>query len=380
MKYTQRALAEALGTNHTRLQRFARKYPEALPEIVDGGRRYYSEAQLELIRKFISAHGAKKKTPPPEDNLFVEKPDLEELPKAQDNNQRMVKATVPADKLSQKLFLLNETQFNYALDGNALKCVEGNKKGKKISTSFWLKNAEDFLDRKPLNPFHRELLFMLISSYEQGYRVATYHSVFNAMTGDYKSRMHDEQYEAIKDAVDKLRGTLITIDSRELRKAFPKYDKANIEVTISDYLLPCRLIEASYNGQRTLVIEMRGESPLMTYAKLKNQMQGYELKGLDVPRQRNTPLVMVIKGYLRRWVDAVINRRLNPTLTKETFNTNCGLAEADKWKRQDARKIIGQVLNQFVAEKIITSWHWTKNGNAYEKITIEYESGGKHSN
>lgn len=294
------------------------------------------------------------------------------LPKYQNNKPRLKQACVPADKLSQKLFSLNEVQFNTAMD-TGLNCVEGTKNGAKVKTPFWLENAEGFLDKTPLTAFHREILFTLISAYEAGYRVATYHGVLNALTGADKSRVHVEQYEAIKAAVDKLRLTLMTIDSATLREAFPKWNNKDISVTISDYLLPCRLIEAVYNGQQVLIIEMHAESPLMTYARLKRQVQRYELNGLDVPKQRNTPLVMVIKGYLRRWCDAVINRRLEPTLKLETFYTNCSLTGADKKQKQDSRKIIEATLNHFVAEKIITSWHWTKSGNAYEKITISYD-------
>lgn len=391
--YSQRGLAAILGTNHTKLQRLAKRYPKAAPSIVEGSKTYYSDAQIAIVAGYM--HDRRKRKEPPMDDLFAgfygetEKETNSQpvamgeakpvelklikpkstLPKFQQNG-RVKRAMVPADKLSQKIFTLNEEQFSVLMDGDNLECVEGTKKGKKIKTPFWLKNAEGYLDKSPLTPFQREFLFMLISAYEAGYRVATYQSTLNALTGGNKSRLHANQYEAMRSAADKLRLTCLTIDSASLRGAFPKYNKENISVTISDYLLPCRIIEAEYNGQKTLIIEMYGESPLVTYARLKNQTQCYELNGLDVPRQNNTPLVMVIKNYLRRWTDSVINRGLNSTLTKETFCTNCGLIGATKRQWQEVRKIIEATLNHFVAEKIIASWHWTKNGNAYKGITI----------
>ena len=286
---------------------------------------------------------------------------------------RMTRAIVPADKLSHKLFNLTAEQYVHLMDGNAIQVAE-DKKGK-VLTPVWLKNAEGLLDKKPLTPFQREVIFTAISAYEQGYNVLTIHSTLNALTGSDKCRIYDDQYEAIKEAFYKGQGTLITIDSANLRKAFPKYDNKEVAVVISDYLLPCRIVEATYNGQKTLTIEMYAQSPLMIFARdIKQQVQKYDLKPIDVPNQRNTPLVIVIKHELRRWVDAVITRELNNTLTIPVFLKNIGHADADKFKQRKIRENMAAALNHFVDEGIITAWKWVKEGRAYRAITISYKS------
>ena len=292
---------------------------------------------------------------------------MSEDKKFQQNKPRMTQAIVPADKVSKVVFNLNEAQFSRAME-DGFDCEDG----KKVNIPVWLENAEGFLDKTPLTPFDREVVFSLISAYEAGYRTATYHSILSAMTGSDKCRIYDNQYEAIKKAVYKGQGTIIQIDVSPL-SAYSKYNNKKCDIKIRDNILPCRVIEATYNGQKTLVIEMRGESPLMTYAKFRKQFQKYDLKPLAVPNQRNTPLVIVIKHELRRWVDAVITRELNNTLTLTVFLKNIGHADADKFKKRKIRETMAATLNHFVAEKIITSWYWTKSGNAYEKITISYD-------
>ena len=285
---------------------------------------------------------------------------------------RLKKLTVPCDKLSNHMFNYSEKEYvEIILDGEECGCVEGyDRKGNKIVTPYWLTPSVEYADIKPLTAFNREVLNVAISAYEAGYRVLSFKMTLNALTGDDKSRVRIEQYEAIKAAFKRLM-TVITINIAPLLKAFPKYRKRHVGASeLSSPILPCKLCDVEINGQRILAVELLGDSPLMTVAKLKQQLITYDLKPLAVPNQNNTPQVITIKGYLLRRIELIKQRHLTPTILFQTLYENCGLADADKWQKQDARKEIETTLNHFKAEGVIKNFEFERQGNAYRAIII----------
>lgn len=286
---------------------------------------------------------------------------------------RLIRAVVPCDKLSNIIFEFPPEVYAEILKGEECGCVE--KRGsKKVTTPFFLTPAEEYADlTTPLNPFDRVILNVAISAFEQGYEFLSFKMMLNAMTGDAKSRVWSEQFAAIKAAIKRLM-TVISVDLKPLLKAFPKYRKRYVGTTeIISPILPCKLLDVEINGQRTLAIELLGESPLMTIAKLKRQLITYDLE-LAVPNQNNTPQVIVVKHFLLRRIklmqSATRKRGLSPTILFETLYKECGLADADKWQKQDARKVVTATLNHFKAVGVIKDFTIERQGNRYHSIKI----------
>lgn len=285
---------------------------------------------------------------------------------------RMKKFIVPCDKLSSHPFDYPTDEYATIItNGEECECVEGtDKKGNEIVTPYWLSLVGEYLDTKPLTPFHREVLFTAISAYEQGYRVLTFKSTLNALTCSDKTRVRPEQYAAIKGAIDKLAFTRITVDLAPLLKAYPNYKKRYTgKAELVSTLLPARYIEAEINGQKTLAVELLGESPLMTIAKIKKQVLTYDATPLAVPNQHQTENVMTIDNYLLRRVH-LIKRGVNPSILLETIYRNCGLADATRWQKQDARKIIADTLNHFKSESVIKNFEFEQQNGTYRNIKI----------
>ena len=285
--------------------------------------------------------------------------------------RRLRKAIVPCDKLSDDFFYYPADEYaEIILNREECECPEGHdRKGKEIVTPYSLTVANDNADKTPLNEFDREILYVAISAHEQGFKFLSFKMILNTLTGGVKDNDYTKRLEAIKSAVKRLM-TVITIDLAPLLKAFPKYRNRHVgKSELISPILPCKILDVEINGQRTLAIELLGDSPLMTVAKLKKQLLTYDLTPLAVPNQNNTEQVIVIKNFLLRRI-ALIGRGLNPTILFKTIYKNCGLADADKWQKQDARQIIFETLNHFKSVGVIKDFSIMRQGNTFRAIKI----------
>lgn len=296
----------------------------------------------------------------------------DDTPKKFQIQRRLTKMIAPCDKLSSHPFDYPADEYATIInDHEECGCIEGvDKKNNEVCTPYWLSLVDDYLDTKPLTPFHREVLFGSISAYEQGYRVLAYSITLNTLTGG-KNEFHIKQFEALKTAFEKLMYTGIKVDLAPLLNAYPNYRKRHVgKAILQGLLLPAKIIDAEINGQRTLAIELLGESPLMTIAKLKKQLITYDLAPLAVPNQRQTPTVITLDNYLLRRIH-LIKRGVNPSIMLETIYKNCGLENATRKQKFDARKVINETLNHFKSEGVIENFTWVKENGSYRSITID---------
>lgn len=291
---------------------------------------------------------------------------------------RMKKLIVPIDKLSNDLFKLPAEFYARILNGESMKIKERFKdNGKEVFTEYWLKLAGGFLDKSPLEPFHREVLFAFLSAYEQDYDTVTFKMTFNTLTGTDKSHMCKNQFEALNEAVKKLQSIRITIDATTLFEAEPKY-KARYgkgSAKLTGYLLPCEIVEAEINGrEKTLAVKLLGESPLMRLAKAKAQIVSYDNAPLAIFKQFNTPLVMTIKNWLLRRIHTTKSERrkrgLNPSILFSTLYAECGIKDKPLEKKRSRERIF-EILDAFKIKGVIAGYSVEREGNNYRSIRLE---------
>lgn len=283
---------------------------------------------------------------------------------------RMTKLRVPCDKMSRLPFTFTAEEFiDIVTNNRELGCLEDDKK---TVTPYWLAQCTEYTNLKPLDAFHREVFFVLISAYEQGYRNVSFSMAIDVMTGDKKSRVHKEQFEAIESAVRTLQNTSITVDLSALFKAMPNYRKNyKGSAHLTGYLLPCHIVDAELNGQRTIVIELIAESPLMTVAKIKKQFFTYDIAPLKIPNQNNTRLGLTVKNWLLRRVMLSKKRGLSKKILFDSFYENCGLEKASRSTKQNARKFLFDTLDAFKAEGTIDGYDVERGtNNAYQSILL----------
>ena len=285
---------------------------------------------------------------------------------------------VPVDKLSQLVFDLTAEEYEDLIQHRSpFECVEKETKKGEVVTKFFLELAEGYEDRLPPDSFTREVFYFGVSAYEQNYQTISFSMAFDGLTGGTEKRgVRKEQYEILRAAFKKLNGIQVTIDIKALLNAFPKY-RQNYKgklTKISGSLLPCRFLEGDVNGQKTAVVELLAESPLMIVAKIKQQLLSYDTAPLAIVKQNNTPQVITLKNYLLRRIHLMksVKRKsgLNNSILFKTIYEQCGLADASDSSKRNARKEIEDILDKFKAEGVIQNFEIEKQDGAYRAIKI----------
>lgn len=289
--------------------------------------------------------------------------------------RRIRQIVLPCDRLSETFFQFPAETYRDVIERHGrCTCLEKIVKGKKIFTPYFLELIQDYEDKLPPDAFAREVFYATVSAYEQGFNVITFNTILRSLTGGNQTRVQNDQYVAIRGAFDKLSRILIKIDLAPLLSAFPKYaanfkgDRNHAE--IGGILLPMRYLETEINGHRTLAIEILGESPLMTVAKVKKQLLTYDLSPLAISGQNNTPQVITVKNYLLRRIELMKQHKMSSTILFETLYKECSLANATKKQKQDVRKESKTILNSFKAGGVIKHFEFKKQGNLYRSIKI----------
>lgn len=296
--------------------------------------------------------------------------------------RRMKRLTVPCDKLSKLVFEFSAEEYADAIKNHTEQgCIEREKTKTKsgeilpaVITRYQLEHAADYTDLKPLDAFHREILFALIAAREQGFTHATFSMTLDTLTGGDQKHGTKELFAAIEAAIRKLQKTCITVDLAKLFEAMPKYRKNySGSAHLSGYLLPCHIVDAEINGQRTIAVELIAESPLMTVAKTKDQLISYDTAPLKISKQHNSKRAIVIKNWLLRRIALMKRGRLNNrSILMDTFYSECGLAESGDSTKQNARKIFFDVLDGFQSEGTILGYDIERGeSNKYRSIKIK---------
>ena len=291
--------------------------------------------------------------------------------------ERVKELKLPVDKLSN-CCLWNYDSEEYAdiiQNHRECGCLEGLVKSKRVVTPYFLSLVEPYVDLSPLTPFHREVLFHAINLFASGYNLITFSMTLDSMTGGVENRYakrNAARFETIKSAIDKLAHTAITVDLKPLLTNFPKYRRRHTrdEFQFTDVLLPCRYLYAQVNGQKTLAVELRGESPLVYIANLKQQFLTYSTEPLAIAGQKNTPQVMTIKNYLLRRIELMKQRNLSRTILFESLYKECGLTGTSDSVKQNARKEVEETLTAFKAGGVIKDFEFERKVFAYRAIKI----------
>lgn len=289
--------------------------------------------------------------------------------------------TAPCDKLSMQVFgWMAEEYADILVNGAA--CRE-DKRGV-VEVEYWLKLLEGYEDKLPPDARHREVLFACMELYEAGFKVVTPAMIVRHMTGSDRAVMDWEG--ELKPIINKLMQTLIKIDLSPLEGLKPRrkgltYRKRFEEPKYKDYrmitspLLPARYKESSVNGQKSVAIEMLAESPLIMVADFKRQKITYDATPLVIPARRNTLRQTVIKRWLLRRIklaDPSRQKPLNSSILFTTLYSECGLTDADKWEKQDARGFVLALLEHFKREGVMRDFEIVKSGQVYRSIKIIY--------
>ena len=138
-------------------------------------------------------------------------------------------------------------------------------------------------------------------------------------------------------------------------------------------LLPCEIIsETTINGKESTVIHLLEESPIWKVSCIKNhQTLSFDAKLLDIPRQQNTPLNIMVKFYvIRRVLESIAhNKQMALTVTFEDVFKKCRLENAHAEIKRRIREFMVVIFEHLKGKGIIGDYKVNKNGRTFYSIS-----------
>lgn len=289
------------------------------------------------------------------------------------NNIKIDKIISCNDKLTKTLFnLAHDEYYDVIQNGISVAVTESISRGKKIQTHFKLNGGGIATLKRPFNEYDRAVFDVCNSVRESGLIGITRDSLFRILAGgkNRNTRPTSNQVNSIIESVKRLM-TTIEIDFSQTRDKISKY--LEVPAQIISPILPCKILHnVLVNGKLTSLIKFTDESPLMTIAHVKKQLITFPVALRDVPNQNNTPLVIMIKSYvIRRVLEIKLHKQLTPTITFDDIFNHCELSNANRWQKQDVRKITGGVLENLQSNNIIQNFELTKKDDSFYAFSVK---------
>ena len=294
------------------------------------------------------------------------------------------KLVIPNDR-GTKLFFkeIPEDYHDYIFNEAKMNVIEMRKHPKygKIKTpvAFSIDTkvvAEDPSVTEVLTRFDNDVANVCISEWEAGNRYVTYSTIYRTLTGkvgESDANPSKVQLAAIKHSLKKLMNIQLEIWFYD---ACEKLGYNNSEKKyIKDKIIPARFVNCTINGQKTAVIELTAESPLLTVARLKNnQIISYDVELLNIPKQKNTPLNIALKHYaIRRVIETKAHpKQMSPAITFADVLEKCRIADADNKKKHRVRESLKAVFEHLLACGEIDSFQVNKKKGVFYSISFTF--------
>lgn len=318
-----------------------------------------------------------------EDSVFTYyfKPKVRSNKRRFQTQRRVVEIRLPNDKLSKVVFTRTPEQMRRMIEEQRdFKLVELSIKGNPVKTTYRLKHVDGYADMEPLNEFDRAVMGVCISAIEAGMSFTTVKAIYRVLCGgkSHNAYSSTDIQARILESLERLSKTTISVDMKSVCKAVKKYGKNLAKSAFTSPLLPCEIVDGEVNGQPAQIVCLPREPPLMTVARAKEQVLTYGVELLDVG-SRNTATTVMLKSYvLRRVLEAKAHaRNMSPKITFADVFKHCGLENATRWQRQDARKVIFALMERLQAATVIQSFEKEKvacadTGAEFVAITVVY--------
>lgn len=236
--------------------------------------------------------------------------------------------------------------------------------------------ASDPTLAEPLNQFDLDVVNICISEWEAGNRYVTYSTIYRTLTGrvgESDANPSKVQLAAIKHSLKKLMNVHLKIYLHDACVYLGYNDGKKINV--QGKIIPARFVDCTVNGQKTTVIELTAESPLLTLARLKNnQIISYDVGLLNTPNQKNTPLNIELKHYaIRRVMETKAHpKQMTPSITFEDVLAKCRISDADNKKKHRVRETLKAVFEHLLACGEIDSYEVNKKKGVFYSISFTF--------
>ena len=299
--------------------------------------------------------------------------------------RRMV---VPNDRDVKTIFKFTPENYENCMAGEDTYIYEliRHKTYGTIRSQVWLSIDPEVSYKDPsvqevLGRFDNDVANVCISEWEAGNRYVTYSTIYRTLTGkvgESDANPSKDQLAAIKHSLKKLMNIYLELSLDSVCEAL-KYNRGN-KKSIKGKIIPAQFVDCTINGQKTTVIELTEESPLLKVARLKNnQIISYDVELLNIPKQKNTPLNIELKHYaIRRVIETKAHpKQLSPAITFADVLEKCRISDADNKKKHRVRETLKAVFEHLLACGEIDSFQVNRKKGAFYSISFTFSKDKK---
>lgn len=294
------------------------------------------------------------------------------------------KIVIPNDRGTKVFFSLKpEAHRDLIENGDCKNLVEMKHHSKhgKIRSPYQFSVAPRVAEEDPsvlevLTRFDNDVANVCISEWEAGNRYVTYSTIYRTLTGkvgESDANPSKVQLAAIKHSLKKLMNVQLKIQLNDVCEKLGYNDGKSI--TAQGKIIPARFVDCTVNGQKTKVIELTAESPLLTVARIKNnQIISYDVDLLNIPNQNNTPLNIELKHYtIRRVMETKAHpKQMSPAITFADVLEKCRISDADNKKKHRVRETLKTVFEHLLACGEIDSFQVNKKAGVFYSISFTF--------
>ena len=285
---------------------------------------------------------------------------------------------IPNDRFAKVLFNLSNENFREDSWSIALKLIEvqrNNRFGKIVSPfRIFVDEQSEFTLSEPLDQFDCDVLIVCISEYRAENYYLTPAIIYRGLTGKIgrcDAEPSKDQLAAIMHSLKKLMSLQIDIIMTDICAKFNYEDGTSTHITAN--LLPCEIIsETTINGKESTVIHLLDVSPIWKVACIKNhQTLSFDADLLDIPRQQNTPLNIMVKFYvIRRVLESIAHKQMALTVTFADVFKKCRLENAHLEIKRRIREFMMAIFEHLKNKGIIGDCKVNKKGRTFYSISF----------
>ena len=208
--------------------------------------------------------------------------------------------------------------------------------------------------------------------------------LYHAMSGNQNPSMREEAVQMIRERLEFMRHSTITLDCTEEAAAHFLKDGQTLQgLTLSRYLLPMNRMNAVLNGRDVEAYFLIDTPPLFQYASSKRQISLVDMALLNVhfdedsplagTSLNNTPAIIVLKNYLLTRIEGMKNPNNRLQSRKILFSSvyeELGEASPTKQRRQRLRKYTEIYLEYLTQQHYISGFGFTRTGRIVDGVEI----------
>lgn len=235
-----------------------------------------------------------------------------------------------------------------------------------------------------LTNFDKAILNGISSLLIAGTLYFTIPMLYHAMSGNENPSMREEAVQTIRERLEFMRHSTITLDCTEEAAArFIKDEQHLQSLMLSKYLLPMNRMNAVLNGRDVEAYFLIDTPPLFQYASSKRQISLVDMDLLNVhfaedspmagASLNNTPAIIVLKNYLLTRIEGMKNQNNRLQSRKILFSSiyeELGEPSPIKQRRQRLRNYTEIYLEYLTEQSYINGYSFTRTGRVVDGVEI----------